>query len=181
MWDAVPIEVFVDESKRDDYMLCAAVVASMDVDAARRAMRAMKPPNRGRVHMQSEGAAQKRALLNQFVAAAPVGCAQMWIARLGGRRERDVRDACFRALVAHVVEMGARRIVVESCSQDAQDERVIGASLAAVQALGAVRYDVVRAHEEPLLWAADLVAWAYGAGGAARRAVAELVTVHRIP
>ena len=35
--------------------------------------------------------------------------------------------------------------------------------------------DKPTAHE--LLWAADLVAWAYGVGGAAREAVSPLVTV----
>jgi hypothetical protein len=31
-----------------------------------------------------------------------------------------------------------------------------------------------------MLWAADLVAWAYGAGGAARTAIRPLVTVHPV-
>ena len=105
----------------------------------------------------------------------------MWRAPIGGRPERAVRDECFQALVPGVLELGARRIVVESCSQDAQDERVIGAGLARVGAIGQVSYQVVPAATDELLWAADLVVWAYGAGGSARAAISELVTVHHLP
>lgn len=91
-----------------------------------------------------------------------------------------MRDECFRSLVPGVLELGATRIVVESCSQDAQDRAVIGEALASRRAVGAVRYDVVPAASEELLWAADLVGWAYGAGGDYRGAIADLVTVHRV-
>lgn len=174
------MEVFVDEGRRADYLLCAAVVASADVAAARRTMRALKPPNRRRLHMHSEGAVRRAALLARFMNDPPIQQAHVWRARMGGRPERVVRDECFRALVPGVLELGARRIVVESCSQDAQDERVIGGGLAREGAIGRVSYHVVPAASDELLWAADLVAWAYGAGGSARAAISELVTVDRL-
>lgn len=177
----MPVEVFVDEGRRADYLLCAAVVASTDVAGARRAMRALKPSNRRRLHMHSEGSSRRQALLARFMSDPPIQQAHVWQAPIGGRPERAVRDECFRALVPGVLELGARRIVVESCSQDAQDERVIGAGLARVGAIGRVSYQVVPAASDELLWAADLVAWAYGAGGSARAAISELVTVHHLP
>jgi len=48
-------------------------------------------------------------------------------------------------------------------------------------AIGVVRFDVVPAVADELLWAADLIAWAYGAGGEYRKAVQDLATVHRVP
>lgn len=98
---------------------------------------------------------------------------------VGGHRA--VRDKCFHALGPGCWSLGARRIVVESCSQGAQYERVIGAGLARVGAIGQVRYQVVPAATDELLWAADLVVWAYGADGSARAAISELVTVHHPP
>jgi hypothetical protein len=58
---------------------------------------------------------------------------------------------------------------------------VIGASLAAAGAIGRVRYEVVPAGADELLWAADLVSWAYGVGGTTRGLIAGLVTVHDLP
>jgi len=41
-------------------------------------------------------------------------------------------------------------------------------------------YDHRPNHEEPLLWAADAIAWAFGAGGDWRQRVANVVTVREI-
>lgn len=175
------MHVFVDEVRRRDYVLCAAVVPSSDVARARRIMRELRPRNRSRLHMHDEGSASRRRILTEFMRNGPIAAAHLWIAPIAGRAERVVRDECFRSLVPGVLELGASRIVVESCSQDAQDRAVIGEALAGRQAVGSVRYDVVPAAADELLWAADLVGWAYGAGGDYRRAIADLVTVHRVP
>jgi hypothetical protein len=98
-----------------------------------------------------------------------------------GRPERDVRDECFRALVPGVLELGASRIVVESCSQDQLDERVIGSALAAAGLIGTVDYRAVPGHSDEMLWAADLVTWAHMAGGRSQRAISGLVTLHELP
>ena len=173
--------MFVDEVRRRDYVLCAAVVPAGDLVRARRIMRELKPNNRSRLHLHDEGAASRRRILADFGRSAPIAAAHLWIARIGGRPERAVRDDCFRSLIPGVLEIGATRIVVESCSQDVQDRAVIGEALARRRAVGTVRYDVVPAAADELLWAADLVGWAYGAGGDYRRAIADLVTVHRVP
>lgn len=177
----MPNEVFVDEGKRGDYLLCAAVVATSDVSEARRAMRALKPANRRRLHMHSEGAARRRSILSQFVGQPPISAAFLWQTPIQGRPEREVRDTCFRSLVAHVAKLDTRRIVVESCSQDRQDERVIGDTLARVGAIRRIDYAVVSAARDELLWAADVICWAYSAGGEYRRLIAPLVTVYNLP
>lgn len=88
--------------------------------------------------MHGESASRRREILARFIAAPPISAAHLWCAPIRGRPERDVRDDCFRGLVAVVLEMGARSIVVESCPQDRQDERII-ASLAQVGAIGRVQ------------------------------------------
>ncbi len=144
-------------------------------------MRALKPANRRRLHMRSEGASRRQQILARFLDARPVSAAHLWRAPIRGHPEREVRDECFRGLVEGVLDLGATRIVVESCAQDRQDEQVIGGSLAAAGAIGRVRYDVVPAGADELLWAADLITWAYGVGGPTRRLIAGLVTVHDLP
>lgn len=175
------VHVFIDEVRRRDYLLCAAVVPSEDVAASRRVMRDLRPGNRRRLHMHDEGVTSRRRILAEFVRRAPVREAHLWVAEVRGRPERTVRDECLQSLVPHAVSLGAVRLVVESCAQDRQDSRVIGDVLARSGAIGGVRFDIVPAVADELLWAADLIAWAYGAGGEYRRAVGDLVTVHRVP
>jgi hypothetical protein len=58
---------------------------------------------------------------------------------------------------------------------------VIGDALASRRASARSDTTWCRPRLTNLLWAADVVAWAYGAGGHYRRAIAELVSVHRVP
>lgn len=176
----MPVEVFVDEGKRGSYLLCAAVVASADVTAARRAMRALQPANRRRLHMHSEGTSSRQQILARFVQAPPIREAHLWRVPLHALSERAARDECFRALVPGVLKLGVSRIVVESCSQDQLDERVIGSSLAVAGLVGTVDYRVVPAHSDELLWAADVITWAYMAGGRHQQAISRLVTLHEL-
>ena len=175
------VEVFIDEGKRAGYLLCAAVVASQDVANARRAMRALQPLNRRRLHMHSEGTASRQRILARFMQAPPISAAHLWRLPMHGRSERAARDECFTALIPGVLDLGATRIVVESCSQDRQDKAVIGSTLARAGALGRVEFRVVPAPADELLWAADLITWAHMAGGRPQQAIAGLVTVHDLP
>ncbi|CCW10608.1 hypothetical protein QLG13_28170 (plasmid) [Rhodococcus aetherivorans] len=43
------MEIFVDEAKTKDYLICAVVVPSEDLAAARKKMRMLKPHNRDRL------------------------------------------------------------------------------------------------------------------------------------
>jgi hypothetical protein len=56
------VQVYVDESERRDYLLCAVLV-SRDVGRVRRAVRGMCQPGQRRVHFAKEGAARRRAVL----------------------------------------------------------------------------------------------------------------------
>ncbi|MGW0040067.1 hypothetical protein [Gordonia sp. NPDC003376] len=176
-----PVEIFVDESRRRDYLLCAAVVATGDIAAGRKIMRDLKPSNRDRLHMKDESRNRDR-LIREFVRRRPIAEAHIFVGALSGARlsERTVRTCCLQALARHAAQAGATRILVESCSQDAQDHAAMTGALAEVDALDQVRADVDRPNAHELLWAADLVAWAYGAGGAYRALVNPLITVHTV-
>lgn len=175
------VEIFVDESRRRDYLLCAAVVATGDIAAARKIMRDLKPNNRDRLHMKDESRNRDR-LIREFVRRRPIAEAHLFIGELSGTRltERTVRTRCLQDLARHAAQTGATRILVESCSQDAQDHAALTGALAEMGALGQVRADIDRPTAHELLWAADLVAWAYGAGGRFRSLVDPLITVHTV-
>lgn len=173
------VEVFVDESCQKGYVLCAAVVATGDLAAARRAMRALKPKNRDRLHMHAESR-NREQIISEFIRLGIISEAHLFISPIRGRKQRLVRDACLRELAVESAEMGATRILVESCSQNKQDHAALTGALAGVGALDrvSVAIDTPTSHE--LLWAADLVAWAYCAGGRARQMVMGIVKIHEV-
>ncbi|GCE40958.1 hypothetical protein Rhow_004601 [Rhodococcus wratislaviensis] len=174
------VEVFVDETKERGYLLCAAVVASRRLTESKKAMRELKPNNRDRLHMHDERPANRGRIVKEFMRVCPVDEAHIFIAPIAGRRERAVRDDCLAELARKSAALGANRILVESCSQDRQDFRVLTGSLSAIGALDQVRVEVDVPTSNEMLWAADLVVWAYAAGGRNRELVMPIVQVHNI-
>ncbi|WP_330767016.1 hypothetical protein [Rhodococcus sp. M8-35] len=152
------MEIFVDEAKTTHHRICAVVVPSEnltpgphdDADARgrttagrrhRRDERRREPAaDRGRFRAHT-GRFGRRTCSPRRSPAAPTG-------RSAGR--------LLAALAVHSTELGARRILVESCAQDKQDLAALTGALARVGAPPTVD----RPHAHELLWAADLVACA---------------------
>lgn len=177
---APTVQIFVDEARRAEYMLVAAVVASGDLTESRKAMREIKPRNCNRIHMHSEGKNSRAKIISEFVKRRPIEIAHIFVADPARRPERDVRDQLLGVLGSMSVELGASRILVESCSQDKQDRAALTNALAGLNALGQVRVDVDTPTSNEMLWAADIIAWAYGVGGGARQQIRHLIEVHTI-
>jgi hypothetical protein len=88
------VQVYVDESERRDYLLCALLVRS-DVGRVRRAVRAMCRPGQRRVHFAKEGPGRRRAVLS---ALGDLGVqARIYRSPSGVKRSREL---CLDALVA---------------------------------------------------------------------------------
>ena len=58
------VHAFVDESQRERYMICAAVISPSDLQATRRALRGMLLPRQSRLHFVSERPKRRRSLLD---------------------------------------------------------------------------------------------------------------------
>ncbi|MEV4320261.1 hypothetical protein [Actinocrispum sp. NPDC049592] len=88
---------------------------------------------------------------------------------------RQQREACLRALVADVAAIEARMLVLERDDSIADmDNRVLYQQIREHGCLE-LRYQHLRAHEEPLLAIPDAVAWCWQRGGAWRQRVRDLV------
>ncbi|HEY3481593.1 MAG TPA: hypothetical protein VGL02_22075 [Streptomyces sp.] len=150
------MQVYVDESERRDYLLCAVLVRT-DVGPVRRAVRAMCRPGQRRVHFAKEGPARRRTVLS---ALAELGVqARIYRSPSGVKRSREL---CLDALVDDIAAAGAERLVIESrATMDHLDDRVIKAALRRI-GTGELTFGHAGAHEEPLLWMPDAIAWAVG-------------------
>ena len=155
------VHAFVDESQRERYMICAAIISPSDLQATRRALRGMLLPRQSRLHFVSESPQRRRSLLDAM-------CELPVRARLYTSAEKEpvARQRAFEALFAVLLVLKGQRLVIErrEASQDDRERRLIAQAVRRGVAPTDLSYCHLLGREEPLLWVADAVAWAYGAG-----------------
>lgn len=163
----------IDESVRPNrYLLCAVVASTNDRHNVRQILRRLLLPNQRRLHAHTESDGRRRMLLKAMCEIPGVNC---YLA-IGRQRRAGARENCLRALIPLLLEMRAREIVLERVDHGTarSDRLVIDEIMRGYAEECAWRHEAPE-HEE-LLWIADAVASAYGAGGAWRQAVEPLVT-----
>jgi hypothetical protein len=164
-------DAFVDESIRGNRYLVACVMAeARHLPEVRPVIRALAL--HGRVHFNNESARQKRAVL-AAIAELPVEAFVADARRRHGVTEFAARRACLTAVVDHLQERRVLRLVIESRDDDRDDVRHL---LHVRRPEPRLVFEHRSARAEPMLWVADAVAWAYGAGGDWRRVAASIVS-----
>lgn len=166
--------VFVDESKSRGYLLVASVVLPGELGTSRRAIRDLMLPGQKRLHMKSEGMAQRKRIL---AALAELGLTAT-IYRAGGEYKTDLarREACLARLVVDILQSGHTFLCLESDETlDARDRRQLAALIRPDGTTAALRYRHERAAQEPLLAVPDAIGWAWARGGDWRRRARALV------
>jgi hypothetical protein len=128
-------------------------------------------PGQRRLHFSKEQPRRRKSIL---VALSDSGISARVYSCPGAVKES--RETCLMALVPDIVGAGARRLVLESReSMNHLDVLVIDAALRK-HGNRDLEYCHRRPHEEPVLWAADAIAWASGAGVDWRRRVDPLIS-----
>jgi hypothetical protein len=161
------MHVYVDESNRRSYLLCALLVHE-DSRRLRGTVRALCRPGQRRIHFSKEGDPRRRAILSTLTELGV-------LTRIYRSRSAEPdRDTCLAALLDDLVPLGPTQLVLERRGpQDRQDEALITAALRASGSVLTFRH--TEPHDEPLLWVPDAVAWAVGRGGDWRRRAEPLV------
>jgi hypothetical protein len=152
-------DAFVDESVRGRRYLMACVMAeARHLPELRPVMRALAV--RDRVHFNNESARRKRLVL-AAIADMPVEAFIAVAQRRHGVTEFTARNACLTAVVEQVQRRDVLRLVIESRDDDREDERHL---VRVRRPEPSLVFEHRRASVEPMLWIADAIAWAYGAG-----------------
>jgi len=148
---------FSDESIRGSTLVVAAVIVDTHAIADSRVqLRSFLRSNQRRVHMRKESARRRRQFI-EMVADA-IGEAVAVSCPIGASIPL-ARDAALGALAADLAESGVvRQLEWMVDAVQSRDRRVIASVLREVGCVD-LRYDHRAPHEEPLLWAADTVAW----------------------
>ncbi|MHB1509603.1 MAG: hypothetical protein ACYCST_07715 [Acidimicrobiales bacterium] len=120
-------------------------------------MRQLLAPGQRRLHFVDESATRRRAILSA-IARLPVS-AHVYSCSI---REPAARSLVMSALIAGL-PLGTRRLIIESRGErDREDRRLLVGLRKAGTFPPDLAYDHLRAHEEPLVWIPDAVAWCWG-------------------
>jgi len=155
------MHVFVDESERANrYLMCAVIVAPTVIREVRRALQQLCLPGQYRIHMTKERPARRRLILGR-IGELPLRCRIY----ASPTPVAVARAACLTRMVVDLDELPLTRLVVEPVESyiPADISTIFHAALKIAH--HRFTYEHVLARHEPILWAADAVAWAVGAGG----------------
>ena len=162
-----PTDAFVDESIRGRRYLMGCVLIEAKHLASVRADVEGLVLTGGRVHFHNESARRRRDILAQFT-EYPISAFVVICHRNHGITEFRAREQCLSEIVLHLQRDAVPQLVMESRHDDREDHRTIPRArrveppLVWEHRLGA---------EESLLWIADGITWAVGAGAAWRQLI----------
>jgi len=164
--------LYVDEGKRQGYLLVAATVADDDAVSLRKAVTALRTSGSERLHFVRESEGHKRKVLGEL-ARLRVRTA---VFQANSLDDREARSWCLEQVVELAMALGADRIVIETDDSIIQtDNRTLYQAVGVRGLRDQLHYEHRRAASEPLLWIPDAVAWSYGRGGPWAPLVAPLI------
>ena len=170
--------LFVDESKAKGYTMVAVSVAAHDAPALRQQMRALVLPGQRRIHFTNESDSRRRAVLSRL---RDLGV-RAHIVHSDDRSELAARLSCLDAIVDLAASRRHERIVLERDDSIEQiDRRFLFDRVNRHGLRGCLSYAHATAHQEPLLWAADALAWSWTKGGDWRRRIAQMLEPEDVP
>lgn len=106
----MPAHIYVDESKRREYLVVAAVVSLADLGTSRDRLRELLLPRQPRLHFRDERDARKHRIISAVLELDIR--ADIYVADLAGGVV-DARRRCLTALAASALTRDIRRIVIE--------------------------------------------------------------------
>ena len=163
--------IFVDESVRRSYLICAVKVRPAALGSTRQALRRLCLPAQRRLHFEREQDRRRRQLLDEIARLEVTA----FIYRCDDLNQISARMGCLRQLLIDHADTTSR-LVIEACeTMDHRDRRLIFAMTREMRMESAFAYEHLRGFEEPILWASDAIAWAVGAGGSWHTRVSGLV------
>ena len=155
-----PTDAFVDESIRGQrYLLGCVLVEARSLASTRLELNGLTEARR-RIHFHNESTKRRRELLIA-IAEMPVSAVVFVSKAKQGVREHDARTACLSNLVRMLQVDAVQRLVIESRQDDRSDVAVI--ERARTREPRPV-FEHRRPVDDPMLWIADAVTWAVGAG-----------------
>ncbi|CAB4343888.1 unannotated protein [freshwater metagenome] len=164
---------YVDESVRDNFLLCGVNIVQSLIPGTRDALRELKPTDRSHIHMYRERRATQIAVAD-FVSNLPISC---WLITVSTATAKEplARPMALSALSKMGSLRGSRLLTLDDTSARRVDSQILREVARGVN-YQFPHYRHMNSRHEPLLWLPDIIAWCYGRGGTWRDSVEPLVT-----
>jgi len=174
----VPANVYVDESKRRGYLVVAAAVSIGELAGTRASMRTLLLPCQPRLHFRDERGTRKQKILDTVLGLDIR--VDLYSTDVAGGTVA-ARGRCLTALTTDLLADDTRELVIErDDGMVAHDKRAISGVLRSHRGTPAPEYRWERAHDEPLLWIPDALAWCWTARGSWRASIQSFVTLREV-
>ncbi|MGZ0149296.1 hypothetical protein ACXJJ3_19665 [Kribbella sp. WER1] len=165
--------MFVDETKSRGLLMAAARCPAGDVAVNRKALRALLLPGQERLHFNHEKPARRKQILDV------ISGFHLFVDLYRTARDSHAdRRRCLEAIVRDCAPAGERLVVEMEESTYEHDRRCLREATRRYGCHETLRWDVMPAKSDPLLWIPDAVAWSWMRGGDWRCAVAPFCDVH---
>ena len=163
---------YVDESARDNFLLCGINVQQSQIHKIRGTLREFKVNGRSHLHMYQENRSTQEAVA-AFVSNLPI---RGWLIIVSAHTAKEplARKLALQSLVEISSLRGSRLLTLDDISCRRSDSKLLK-DVAKNMDYQFPHYRHVNSRHEPLLWLPDIVAWCYGRGGSWRDAVEPLV------
>jgi hypothetical protein len=163
---------YVDESARDNFLLCGINVQQSQIHKIRGTLREFKVNGRSHLHMYQENRSTQEAVA-AFVSNLPI---RGWLIIVSAHTAKEplARKLALQSLVEISSLRGSRLLTLDDISCRRSDSKLLK-DVAKNMDYQFPHYRHVNSRHEPLLWLPDIVAWCFGRGVSWRDAVEPLV------
>lgn len=170
----VSLHAFVDESRRNNtYLLAAVLVDPGDLARTRKALRRLLFPGQRELHFKKEKTDRRKLIVSKLVS---IGAAVHIYTCDCSAGEEVARQECLIALINDLIDLKTRRLVLDSREErNLHDAQTIRTTLGKRPSHSNITYEHLESSHDELLWIPDVVAWCHGAGGDWARRVRSLV------
>ena len=154
---------YIDESSayrppnRQEYMICAAIIDSQDLEQVREELRPLLLPGQIKLHWTDERNSRRRKIVETLSGIDSMQVIITHQSEISKRTERH-RRKCLEQMYFELSEMHVHNVTLES-RQEAQNKRDL-AHIVALQGQGQsvnIRLQHVRGGDDPILWVPDAV------------------------
>lgn len=165
--------IFVDESKSNGVLMVAACYLTKDVDEVRAKLIGLLLPGQERLHFKSERDARRSQIIESLIECGTAAIAVRAPVDIPAHAQRE---RCIESLISEAARLKVERFVIELDDSVFEFDRRVLFRLSRSKDLNpGFSYSWLRARQEPLLWAADALAWSLARGGRWRQRVSTIV------
>jgi hypothetical protein len=163
---------FADETARQGrYGILVAIVCPCQIVIISKVMQGAVRPGMQRVHFSKQQDRDRRLIVSQLRSEQ---IRALYASARG--RQAGARSECWKALVPRLVALGVVELTIERMEGgEARDRRDIRDALLAMGRESGLTYAHRDPVGEPMLWAADALAWCAGAGSDWRTRIASIL------